>query len=86
MTPALFACWYRTFFLPPMALSTASLVVGVSGAFAVPLVCGLLTGRLDTNTGLYFRKSEPVRYWMHVVVLTAGVLFPAVALMGHAWR
>jgi hypothetical protein len=85
MTPALSACWYRMFFLPPMPVMTATLVILISGGFSVALVCALLTGRLDTNTGLYFRKTEPVRYWLHVLVISAGVLFPAVALMGRAW-
>lgn len=80
MTPAMAACAYRVWMAPPLSALTAAAVLLMSGSFSLILVCALVTGRLDTNTGLYFRKSEPMRYWLHVGAIMAGVLFPVIGL------
>ncbi|HSJ00973.1 MAG: hypothetical protein ACAI34_18635 [Verrucomicrobium sp.] len=85
LMPAMIGCWFRAVFQPPLPISAATIVFALSALFAVPLVAALLTGRLDTNTGLYFRKSEPLRYWLHILCLVAFLFLPALAIACKAF-
>jgi hypothetical protein len=79
--PALAAAVYRMQSTQTVHIASVLLVLLISAGFALALANALLTGRLDTNTGLYFRKSEPVRFWLHVLLLVGGTLLPPTVLI-----
>ena len=84
------ARWFMVL-LVPIALSVAaSLVRGRQGweaamlaglglAVAAALFVTVSSGMSSSNTGTYFRRREPARFWRDVAILSAAYLGIAVA-------
>lgn len=48
----------------------------IATGFSIALVAGLLEGVTYTNTGIFLRRYEPIRYWITIAILTAGTTLP----------
>jgi len=77
--------WFLLLVLPVLASSGAALIRGkgfapalvvlvVGAAAAVALFVVLASGMISSNVGTYFRRTEPVRYWISVAVVVGGYL------------
>lgn len=56
----------------------AGVVFATGTAVAVAIFMILATGEASTNTGTYFRHTEPRRYWLLVGVLFVSYFFVSV--------
>lgn len=58
------------------------LFLGLIGAAVTAfLFVALCSGMASSNWGTHFRRGEPVRYWLQVVVIAAAYIF--VSLIGY---
>jgi hypothetical protein len=48
----------------------------IATGFSIGLVASLLEGFTDTNTGIFLRRYEPMRYWITILILSAGTALP----------
>jgi hypothetical protein len=51
------------------------LIVGgvfLSAGVTAILVQSLLRGRVNSNTGVFLRESEPLRFWINIILLVFG--------------
>lgn len=57
-------------------------VLGIAISLAAFLVLHitLLSGMISSNTGTYFRETEPIRFWISCAVVLVGVVFPSIAV------
>ena len=61
-----------------------SIVILVIGGVVTPLMYVAICARMiSSNTGTYFRESEPIRYWLSVSILIIGYL--GFASAGHIY-
>ena len=58
-------------------LGGAMLAMGTAVAYLLFLT--LCSGGVSSNTGTYFRSTEPIRYWLNVIALAVAYLFPCLA-------
>jgi hypothetical protein len=61
------------------AAGTVVLVFG--GTISVVLFVDLLSGIASSNIGTYLRRTEPVRYWISVAVVT--LVYLALSIAGY---
>lgn len=52
--------------------------------FSILLFVFLSSGMSSSNSGTYFRKTEPVRFWADIGLLSAG--YSALCFFGYLWR
>ena len=87
--------WFVLLLLPPIACAVAVWVHGhgiwqAAGlwlfgfAISVPLFVSLCFGMASSNLGTYCRKTEPVRYWVEIVLMVATYI--AICCVGYFWR
>ena len=60
-------------------LFTAILTFLLGVAFAVIPFSILVNGMSSTNWGTYFRNTEPIRYWIDVIIWTVAYILVATA-------
>jgi len=58
----------------------AVLGIAISLAACLVLHISLLSGMISSNTGTYFRETEPIRFWISCAVVFVGVVFPSIAV------
>ena len=55
------------------------LVVMLCDVIGIPMFIvshiSLISGFISTNTGSYFRETEPIRYWFNIAFLLTGYVF-----------
>lgn len=87
--------WFLVLSLPPIASAFAVWIHGhgfwqAAGvwmfgfAISIVLFVSLCSGRSSSNTGTYFRQTEPVRYWAEIVLIVA--VYIAVCCGGYLWQ
>ena len=87
--------WFLVLSVPPIA---SSVFVWMNGhgfwqafgcwilcfALSISLFVSLSSGMSSSNLGTYFRKTEPVRYWVEITVMS--VVYCALCSVGYLWR